>query len=476
MKKKIVSAMFLMLLVICSVHALAAESFDDGEYSRAVSVSEGVWQEFTFSDDLLFKVDVSDKGTTTVFEVNANGYDGYLQYYVFTKGDYTFLTQNNVGSIPGYISVPHVDNFYSSYIKLEYANPTNAALINKPLKVRLRTVKTDISGWESAAKIGLNEDHTVTFSSMSDNKWYKLIVPDEQFKYTFTMRSPSSGCFIAELYSEEDLLAGGSRSSFSDCISLDVSRSTITAQMGKGTYYIHLYPVPFYDGVLGSKIVFATDNKNSNEVITTSFGAQVSTWAAPEIEAAFRDNLIPEIMVNFDLTKKVTRGEFAAIAVQLYENMAKRTVEEAINCTFVDITHDDNAVAIRKAYQIDVAQGTSATTYAPLDNINREQLATMLCRVIKKYSHPSWTMATDDDFIMQTHIERLFDDDDQISDWAKPSVYFMAGYGIIQGVDATHFAPKNETTQQEASGYASATREQAIILAHRIFNQAYQFD
>jgi hypothetical protein len=45
----------------------------------------------------------------------------------------------------------------------------------------------------------------------------------------------------------------------------------------------------------------------------------------------------------------------------------------------------------------------------------------------------------------------------------------MSKFGIVKGVDETHFAPKNTTNQQEASGYASATREQAIILAQRIF-------
>jgi len=203
--------------------------------------------------------------------------------------------------------------------------------------------------------------------------------------------------------------------------------------------------------------------------VTTSFGATVSEWAAPEIEEAFENNLIPEVMLDFDLTKKVNRGEFAAIAVQLYEVLAKRSVEESPSCAFTDIQYDDNEKAIKKAYQIEVAQGTSTTTYEPLSFINREQLATMLCRVIKKYSYPNWTMENDADYYMDTTGVQKFADDVDISEWAKPSVYFMAKFGIVKGVSDTHFAPKNTTTQQEASGYASATREQAIILAQRIF-------
>ncbi|MGM9552626.1 MAG: WG repeat-containing protein [Clostridia bacterium] len=225
----------------------------------------------------------------------------------------------------------------------------------------------------------------------------------------------------------------------------------------------------------GWKFAKIDDSGNNKQTVVTSFGSTTSTWAAPEIEEAFENDLIPEVMIGFDLTKKVNRGEFAAIAVQLYEVLAKRSVEESPSCTFTDIQYDDNEKAIKKAYQIEVAQGTSTTTYEPLSFINREQLATMLCRVIKKYSFPNWTMATDNEYYMQTDGVKLFADDNEISTWAKPSVYFMSKYGIIKGVSDTHFAPKNTTSQQEASGYASATREQAIILAQRIFTQSDLF-
>lgn len=471
--KKIISVITLMILtLIFSAHAFADDGYSDDEYSRAVSISGDTWTEFSFDSDLLFKINTSENGTTTVMEIKSDDYRGVLQYYAFTKGDFTHATQNNVISVPGYIGIPHIDNQLSGYIKISYDSDQNANLRNKTLKVRLCTVSNDISGWESAVKIGLNEEHTLKFDSMNDGKWYKLVVPDEQFKYTYTMRTPGTGCFISELYTESDLMSGENNAVFSDCISIGASKCTITAQMGQGTYYLHMYPVPLYSGVLDSKIIFATDNKDSSEVVTTSFGALTSAWAAPEIEAAFEDNLIPEVMLDFDLTKKVNRGEFAAIAVQLYETIAKQSVSEATNCTFTDIQYDDNEKAIKKAYRIDVAQGTSAATYEPLSNINREQLATMLCRVIKKYNDPSWNIAADADYILNTSGVALFADDSEISDWAKPSVYFMAKNGIVKGISDTLFAPKNTTNQQEASGYASATREQAIILAQRIFKQS----
>jgi hypothetical protein len=209
----------------------------------------------------------------------------------------------------------------------------------------------------------------------------------------------------------------------------------------------------------------------TKKTVQTSFGATVSDWAAPEIETAFENNLIPGIMLDFDLTQKVNRGEFAAIALQLYDVLIQGETALSSNCPFIDINGDVNEQAIKKAYGIQITAGTSNNTFEPIAFINREQLATMLCRVVKKYGFKDWTLETDDEYYLNTTGAKIFDDDGDISDWAKPSVYFMSLYGIVQGVDETHFAPKNTTTQQEASGYASATREQAIILAQRIFTK-----
>ncbi|MDR1532453.1 MAG: S-layer homology domain-containing protein [Clostridiales bacterium] len=55
-----------------------------------------------------------------------------------------------------------------------------------------------------------------------------------------------------------------------------------------------------------------------------------------------------------------------------------------------------------------------------------------------------------------------------MSDWAKPSVYFMAANGIISGVGDNNFAPKATTSDEEARGYAQATREQALVIAVRM--------
>ena len=61
-----------------------------------------------------------------------------------------------------------------------------------------------------------------------------------------------------------------------------------------------------------------------------------------------------------------------------------------------------------------------------------------------------------------------FADDAEISGWARDSVYFMAANKIINGMGNNRFVPRNTTSEQQAKGYANATREQALAIAMRM--------
>ena len=205
------------------------------------------------------------------------------------------------------------------------------------------------------------------------------------------------------------------------------------------------------------------DNLMMSVPITLS-GATASEWAVAELERAEELGLIPDCLDGADLTADITRAEFAAVAVKVYEALANGKAIPAVINPFTDT----NDVEILKAYNIGAVNGTSATTYSPNDLLNREQAATMLTRVFKKVSIPNWTLATDSQFTLPYEKPALFADDADISDWAKESVYFMVANNIINGVGNNKFAPKNVTSADEANGYANATREQALIIAVRM--------
>ncbi len=208
-------------------------------------------------------------------------------------------------------------------------------------------------------------------------------------------------------------------------------------------------------GNSGTWALWSTGTRNEQET---------SDWASAEVAKADALGLIPDSLQGADLTKPITRAEFAAVCVKVYENLSGTAAIPAVNNPFTDT----NDVEVLKAYNVGITTGTSATTFDPDTLLNREQAATMLTRVFKKVSLAGWTMQTDGQFTLEYTKPALFADDAKISDWAKDSVYFMAANGIINGTGNNNFSPRATTTEEQAQNYASATREQALAIAVRM--------
>ena len=193
-----------------------------------------------------------------------------------------------------------------------------------------------------------------------------------------------------------------------------------------------------------------------------------SQWALAELAEADKLGLIPDSLRDADLTRPITRAEFAAVSVRAYEALSG----EKASPVAVNPFTDTNDVEVLKAYQVGITTGTSASTFHPDTLLNREQAATMLTRVYKKIAIDGWEMSKDgefaDTFNAMFTMPSPFADDAKISDWAKPSVYFMAANGIINGVGNNTFAPRATTDAEVAIGYAQATREQALAIATRM--------
>lgn len=198
--------------------------------------------------------------------------------------------------------------------------------------------------------------------------------------------------------------------------------------------------------------------------IRTSYGSEISGWSSEEMETAYELDLIPDSLIGADLTQNISRAEFAAVGVKVFESLSGAKAIPIVNNPF----RDTDDLEVLKAYGIGAINGTTAVTFSPNDLLNREQAATMLTRVFKRITLAGWTLDTDSQFQLNYARPAAFADDASISDWAKDSVYFMVSNGIIQGVGNNLFAPKNITSHDEAIGYANATREQALAIAVRM--------
>ena len=136
----------------------------------------------------------------------------------------------------------------------------------------------------------------------------------------------------------------------------------------------------------------------------------------------------------------------------------------ACSDTFTD-TQEADAL---KAFNAGIMVGISATEFAPEELINREQAATALTRVFKRAMIPGWTFETDAQHPLKFDWPAAFSDDANISHWAREGVYFVAASGIMHGIGNNMFSPRAMTTAQQAAGYATATREGALIIALRM--------
>ena len=157
-------------------------------------------------------------------------------------------------------------------------------------------------------------------------------------------------------------------------------------------------------------------------------------WAMESVKKAQAAGLIPASLQGADLTQTITRAEFAAVSVELYEAMSGKTAPTVTDNPFTD-TSDP---AVLQAYALGLTTGTSGTTFSPNANLTREQAATMLARVYTKLGGKL------------EGGETAFADAGAISDWAAESVSFMSGKGILNGVGDNKFAPAQVNQRQEA--------------------------
>ena len=164
--------------------------------------------------------------------------------------------------------------------------------------------------------------------------------------------------------------------------------------------------------------------------------SKASEWAEPELKEASKQNLIPEIFDEANLTKNITRKEFAHTVVKMYEKITgQKTVPIAKN-PFTD-TKDKEVL---KAYNIGITNGTSDTTFSPDALITREQMATMMTRALTKAGKDT----------SRPESAKLFADDSEFSGYAKDSIYYMSSIEIIKGVGENKFNAKGNASREQA--------------------------
>lgn len=188
----------------------------------------------------------------------------------------------------------------------------------------------------------------------------------------------------------------------------------------------------------------------------TTDSPKVDAWANDFYVQSKGFGILPtDGVLGSDYTVKITRAQFAALAVTTYERALNTTVSVSTgDDAFADCTGNEY---VAKAYNLGILAGyNSASTRSgvyvgPNDPITREQAAVMLARLMTVYNETTGGA--------QPAKAANLPFKDAVASWARDGIATVYEHGIMVGTSATTF-----------DGKANYTIEQAIVTMYRYYN------
>ncbi len=485
-----ISESYSKLEAICDIKAAAYNSYNALKKVYIGKKTEFNAQVYNSAIDIMYSVLNEDcKASTEFVDSYEETLDGSIR---FLFGDTTTTERKDqINSIQTSYSQAHAAVLRDWLLQLEEDNPKEyekyTNMLNKsadraykkyeiacPVDVYVYDENNQLAGSVKNNAVYVNEDFDISIATEKDKKIIYLSDDSYNLKYVgsgngsmdIKISEYRKGDIERNVYFTDIPLKNGTEYTLKSAFMNRVWPCDYKLKGKPDTYIPDFDTYDDTDNAVFNEILSALNIEI--EEIKTSFDSKVSEWAKEEVEEAYKKGLIPESLIGQDLTKTISRAEFADLAVKLYEKMSGKKAKEGQN-SFDDIRSHSLKSEILKAYNLGITQGISEDEFAPDYNISREQLSTMLCRAVKKVKFNDWSIKKDSSYILNTDGVSKFSDDGDISDFAKESVYFMAKHGIIKGIDNSRFAPKNITSEQIKSNYADATREQSILISLRCF-------
>ena len=174
---------------------------------------------------------------------------------------------------------------------------------------------------------------------------------------------------------------------------------------------------------------------------TSEFSDMPDNWATEALESAVANGLLRGSDGKIMPESPLTRAQMAAIITRAFAAADKGDISAYIDVRSTDWFAED----IAKAYKMGVMEGYGDGRMNPNGNITREQAFTVLARALKLASAAT--------------INVSFLDADEISEWAKGSVYALVNAGYVQG-SSGKLNPKS-----------SIRRDEFAQLMHNLFKQ-----
>ena len=156
-----------------------------------------------------------------------------------------------------------------------------------------------------------------------------------------------------------------------------------------------------------------------------------SDWARDAINSALSQQLIPTNL-QFNYTQSITRAEFCALAVALYERETGAIIIE--RATFTDSTD----INVQKLGGLGIVGGTGNGAFSPDASLSREQAAVILANLAAAMDKPLEDATAD------------FADMKNAADWAVAAIGQVQEAGIMGGIGDNLFAPKTAYTREQS--------------------------
>lgn len=141
---------------------------------------------------------------------------------------------------------------------------------------------------------------------------------------------------------------------------------------------------------------------------------------------------------SFGCSRKITRADFTIMLVRMLGADSK------VISNFEDISPDKyyyHEIGVAKA--IGITTGRDGKIFDPAANISREDMATMVYRILSNYGKLNY----DESF----NLSDKFPDATSIADYAKTPVAAMCSMSLLSGYDTGEFLPKGLATRAEAA-------------------------
>ncbi len=158
-------------------------------------------------------------------------------------------------------------------------------------------------------------------------------------------------------------------------------------------------------------------------------------WAVHQVRALAAAGIVNGVSeYSFAPGDMVTREQFVKMLVLAFD------LTDSEKIAFTDANENEWYYPyLQTAFANKIVNGVSETEFGVGQPITREQMATMVYRVIVSLELP------------MNDALKLFDDDAEISDFAKTAVGSMAANGIINGVGNNRFAPLENAERAAAA-------------------------